>query len=639
MIRTSLTRLALLLAPTLLLSAPAAARERAEVPDAYKWKLSDLYPSEQAWEQARQDIAKRIPRLADHKGHLGQSAQTLAAGLEAMFGIDRELQRLTVYAAALSDEDTRAARPREMRQAGEQLSVDFGAAAAFVRPEIIALDPAKVRGFLKQEKRLAPYRFFLEDAIRWKPHTRTAAEERIVAEAGSLQSAGANAYGVLKDADLPYPSVTLASGESVRLDNAAYTLQRQSRVRADRLKVFDAFFGALRGFERTMGSTLYAAVQGHEFTRKVRGFGSSLESALFPDDIPPAVYRQLVKDVRRSLPTLHRYLALRKRMLGLDELKYQDLYVPLVQQVDLKYTPEEARAITLEALAPLGNEYVAALRQGFEAGWTDYLPTTGKRPGAYSTGVYGVHPYQLLNFNGTYEDLTTLAHESGHSMHTFLANAKQPYATASYSTFVAEVASTLNENLLVHDLLGRAKDDPTRLFLLGNFLETMRATLFRQTQFAEFELAIHDLVDRGEVFTGETLSKMYLDLVRDYYGHAKNVCKVDDVLAVEWAYIPHFYYNFYVYQYATSIVASTTLARAIREEAPRHETRRRDAYLALLRGGGSKYPIELLKDAGVDMTTSKPFDAAMSEMNGIMDEIEKILARQPGTKPPTPAAK
>jgi oligoendopeptidase F len=486
-----------------------------------------------------------------------------------------------------------------------------------------------VRAFLAQEPRLAPYRFYVEDALRWKPHTLTAAEERIVAEAGSLQTAGANTYGLLNDADLPYPTVKLSSGDAVRLDHAAYTLHRQSPVREDRLKVFDAFFGALRQFQRTTGSTLYAQVQAHEFTRKVRGFDSTLESALFADDIPPAVYRQLVKDVRRSLPTLHRYLSLRKRMLGLPDLRYQDLYVPLVKDLDLKYTPEEARALTLEAVAPLGKAYVAELAKGFEAGWTDYLPTTGKRSGAYSTGVYGVHPYQLLNFYGTYEDLTTLAHESGHSMHTFLANGAQPYPTSGYSTFVAEVASTLNENLLVHDLLGRAKDDPTRLFLLGNYLESLRLTLFRQTQFAEFELAIHDRVDKGEPFTGEGLSKLYLEQVREYYGHAQGVCQVDDALAVEWAYIPHFYYNFYVYQYATSIVASTAIARAIREETPRHETRRRDAYLAMLRGGGSKYPIQLLKDAGVDMTTSQPFDAAMSEMNAIMDDIERILARQP----------
>ncbi|MFL5271598.1 MAG: M3 family metallopeptidase, partial [Anaeromyxobacteraceae bacterium] len=295
--------------------------------------------------------------------------------------------------------------------------------------------------------------------------------------------------------------------------------------------------------------------------------------------------------------------------------------------------PDEARALTLDALAPLGTAYVQTLRKGFESRWTDYLPTTGKRAGAYSTGVYGVHPYQLLNFNGLYLDLSTLAHESGHSMHTALAFEKQPYPTSDYPIFVAEVASTFNENLLVHHLLGRAKDDATRLFLLGTQLDNLRQTLFRQTQFAEFELAIHELAERGETLTGENLSALYLKITRDYYGHDKGVCRVDDLIATEWAMIPHFYYDFYVYQYATSMTASMSLARAVREEAARGGTKRRDAYLRMLRAGGSRYPIDLLREAGVDMTTSAPFDAAIAEMTATMDEIERILARTTAAAP------
>jgi oligoendopeptidase F len=306
--------------------------------------------------------------------------------------------------------------------------------------------------------------------------------------------------------------------------------------------------------------------------------------------------------------------------------------VPLVASVDMHFEPDEARAITLEALAPLGKAYTDALHKGFDSGWTDYLPSTGKRSGAYSTGVYGVHPYQLLNFNGRYEDLTTLAHEAGHSMHTFLSYATQPYPTADYPIFVAEVASTFNENLLIHTMLERAKDDPTRLFLLGTLLDGLRTTLFRQTQFAEFELRYHQQAEGGEPLTGENLSKLYLGIARDYYGHDKKVCQVDDLLAVEWAYVPHFYYNFYVYQYATSMVASTSLARAVREEGKSgnvDKTARRDAYLKMLSSGSSKYAMDLLKEAGVDMTTSAPFDAAIAEMNSTMDEMERILARQP----------
>jgi oligoendopeptidase F len=609
-------------------AASAAPSARKDVPEKYKWNLGDLYPNGAAWTKAKDGIAKQLPELEKMRGHLGKSPKDLLAALQKMFALDLDLQRLAVYAHSLSDEDVREARPREMKSAADELVTAFASATSWVRPEILTIDPAKVRTWIKQEPKLAPYRVYLEETLRRKPHTLSAGEERIAAEAGELERAGGEVHGVLSNADLPYPTIKLSTGESVRLDAAAFTLHRQERSRADRDKVFSSFFGALKTYERTMGSTLAAAVKAHLFEMRVRHYGTALEAALFQDNIPTAVYKQLLADVHRSLPTLHRYLGLRKRMLGLQELRYQDLYVPLVASVDMRFQPDEARTITLDALAPLGKEYTEALRKGFDSRWTDYLPSTGKRSGAYSTGVYGVHPYQLLNFNGRYEDLTTLAHESGHSMHTYLSHQAQPYPTADYPIFVAEVASTFNENLLIHYMLDRAKDDQTRLFLLGTLLDGLRTTLFRQTQFADFELAFHEQAERGEPLTGENLSKRYLEMTREYYGHAKNVCKVDDVLAVEWAYIPHFYYNFYVYQYATSMVASTSLARAVREEMKTGKTTHRDAYLKMLSSGSSKYAIDLLKDAGVDMTTSAPFDAAIAEMNDTIDEMDRILDRQ-----------
>jgi oligoendopeptidase F len=615
-------RLAALL--TLALPALAGAVERSEIPEKYTWNLAELFPSEAAWQAARTDLAKRVPTLAAHRGHLGDSPEALWKALDALYRMTLELDRLGVYASSRYDEDTRQSGPQGLKQGAEQLGVDLSAASSWMEPEILALDPAVVRGFVARDARLSEYAFYLDDVLRRKPHTLSAGEEKVFAEAGNLAGAGQAAYSIFSNADLPYPTVKLSSGE-VRLDASAYTLHRAARSREDREKVFAAFFGALKGFERTLGTTLHAAVKSHLFNVKVRGFQSSLEASLFRNAVPPAVYRQLLADVHRSLPTLHRYLDLRRRMLGVEKLRYQDLYVPLVDKVDLKFDPEEARAITLEAFAPLGKEYVATLKKGYESRWTDFLPNTGKRSGAYSTGVYGVHPYQLLNFNGQYEDLTTLAHESGHSMHTALSFQAQPYATSGYPIFVAEVASTLNENLLLHHMLRRAKDDATRLALLGNYLDGMRQTLFRQTLFAEFELAIHELAERGEALTGQALSALYLKIVRDYYGHDKGVCQVDELLGVEWAYIPHFYYDFYVYQYATSLVYSTSLARAIREDKG---TSARDRYLAMLKAGGSKYPVGLLQQAGVDPLTSKPFDAAMAEMNGVMDEMEKVLARQ-----------
>jgi oligoendopeptidase F len=614
----------------------ATARERTEIPEAYTWNLADLYPSEAAWTEAKEALAKRVPELTKHKGRLGKSGKDLLAALQTLFELDLSLSRLMVYASALSDQDIRAARPREMKQAAEELATAFSAAASWIRPEILTIDAAKVRKWIAQETKLAPYRVYLEETLRHKPHTLSIAEERIAAEAGDLAHAGGEVHGVLSNADLPYPTVKLSSGDSVHLDASAFTLHRQAAKRSDRELVFSSFFGALKTYERTMGATLAANVKAHLFEKRIRHFDTALEAALFSDNIPPTVYRQLLADVHRSLPTLHRYLNLRKRMLGVETLRYQDLYVPLVASVDMRFEPDQARAVTLEALAPLGKAYTDALQKGFNSRWTDYLPSPGKRSGAYSTGVYGVHPYQLLNFNGRYEDLTTLAHESGHSMHTFLSHGTQPYPTADYPIFVAEVASTFNENLLIHDRLARTKDEATRLFLLGTLLDGLRTTLFRQTQFAEFELAFHEQAERGEPLTGENLSKLYLQIARDYYGHAAKVCQVDDLLGIEWAYVPHFYYNFYVYQYATSMVASTSLARAVREEAAAGKTDRRDAYLKMLASGSSKNAMTLLKDAGVDMTTSEPFDAAIAEMNATMDEMERILAHQakPAAKKP-----
>jgi oligoendopeptidase F len=621
-------RLSLGLLPLCLaLGAPALAVERSAIAEKYTWNLADLYPNVAAWKQAKDDFAKRLPSLAQYKGHLGDSAEALYSALSAVYAMDLEVNKISSYVSMLSDQDTRDSGPREMRQAAQQLGVDFSAATSFLQPELLSIEPSKLKAFLDKDKRLADYRFFIEDTLRWRPHTLSAAEEQILAEAGSLEGAGGSVYGVLKDADLPYPTVKLSTGE-VRLDSSAYTLYRAVPSREDRDKVFSAFFGTFKNFRGTMGATLYAHVQSHVFVMKERKFNSSVESALFRDNIPVAVYTQLIADVHKNLPVLHRYLKLRQRMMGLPSLRYQDLYAPLVSKVDLTFTPEEARSLVLQAVAPLGKTYLDALKKGYESRWTDFLPSDGKRPGAYSTGVYGVHPYQLLNFNGKYEDLTTLAHESGHSLHTYFTFAHQPYPTSNYSIFVAEVASTLNENLMLHFMLTKAKDDATRLSLLGTYLDGLRTTLFRQTLFAEFELRAHEMVEHGETLTGDNLSQLYLKLVRDYYGSAQGVCQVDDIIASEWQYIPHFYADFYVYQYATSIVASSSLAKAIRSEATTSSTKARDAYLQLLSSGGNDYPVELLKRAGVDMTTSAPFQAAMAEMNFTMDEMEKLLNKK-----------
>ncbi len=592
--------------------------------------MKDLYSDEAAWAAAKQALVKDMPSLSKWQGKLGASPASLLEYMGAWEGASRRVDRLYAYAGQLYDQDTRVSRHQQMQSEAAQVYADFQSATAFMRPEILALGKPTIDRYVAEQPKLGQYRMYFDDILRAAPHTLSSGEEKVFAQASVMAQAGGDVRSVFTSADLPWPEITLANGEKVRLDAAAYTKYRASPNKAERDAVFKAFFGSYGGFTRTLATTLNAHVQSHVVAKNVHKFDSSLDAALFEYNIPRTVYTQLLADVHSNLPTLHRYLRLRQKIMGLPQLGYEDLYAPIVQSVDLQYTPEQAQALTLESFAPLGPSYVDTLRKGYAERWVDFMPNTGKSPGAYSNTVYGVHPYQLLNFNGAWDDVSTLAHESGHSMHSYLASASQPYTTAGYSTFVAEVASTLNENLLLHHMLDQTKDDATRLFLLSSYLDNMRTTLFRQVLFAEFELKIHEAVERGEPLTGEGLNKEYLALLRQYYGHDQGVVKVDEAYGAEWAYIPHFYRNFYVYQYATSMIGGMSLAEGIiGKEAVKsgRATKNRDAYLTMLSSGSVKYPIDLLKDAGVDMTTSQPFNAAIREMNTIMDEIERIYAR------------
>jgi oligoendopeptidase F len=607
----------------------AHAVERPDVPEKYRWDLSALYPDEAAWTKAKQDFLKAAPGVAAHQGKLGESAASLLAAMTDYEQAARQAERLYAYASQRYSEDTRVARALQMQQEMSQAYSDFQSATSFMRPELITVGREKIDAYLKAEPKLAPYRMFFDDVLRASPHTLGPAEEKVLARMSVLGEAGGTVQSVLRSADLPFPEVTFSNGEKVRLDAAAYEKYRSSSNKADRDLAFQAFWTTYNDFRRTFAATLNSHVQSHVAYKDLRKFDSSVDAALFDFNIPRTVYTQLLSDVHSNLPTLHRYLKLRQKIMGLPQLSYEDLYAPIVQKVDLAYTPEQAMQVTLDAFAPFGKQYVDDLRRGYAGRWVDFMPSIGKEAGAYSNTVYGVHPYQLMNFNGQWVDVSTLAHESGHSMHSFMSNAKQPWATSNYSTFVAEVASTLNENLLLHHVLDQTKDDRTRLFLLSSYLDSMRTTLFRQTLFAEFELKIHESVERGEPLTGDALNALYLGLLRQYYGHDAGVVKVDEKYGAEWAFIPHFYRNFYVYQYATSMIGGMQLADGIIGQAARKSgawQKNRDAYLRLMSAGSSKYPVDLLKDAGVDMTTSEPFNAAMREMNTIMDEIERIYA-------------
>jgi oligoendopeptidase F len=603
----------------------AQTRDRSKTPDKFKWNLAEIYPTDAAWRTAKDTLTKDLPKLRQFQGKLTSSAGTLADALELQANYSKTLARLYSYASLLADQDTRDSAHEGMRQEMNQLAAAFGAESSFIEPELLKSGADTVKRFVAAEPRLTIYSFYLSDVFRRAAHTLTDAEEKLLADVGPLAGNPSSLYNILSNADFPYPTVTLSDGKSVKLDQAAFTALRALPNRADREKVMSAFFGSLASFGRTFGTSMSGEVQKVQFFAKARKYPTSLESQLDGPNIPTSVYTRLVDGVNKNLPAFHRYLKLRARMMKIDSLHYYDLYAPLVASVDLKYTPGEAQKLVLAAVEPLGSDYQATIGRAFDSRWIDLYPNEGKASGAYSDGsVYDVHPYMLINYNGQYNDVSTLAHELGHTMQSYYSNKTQPYPLSGYPIFVAEVASTFNESLLIDYMLSQIKDDDTRLSLLGNYLENIKGTVFRQTQFAEFELRMHEMAQKGEPITGDALAKLYLDITRKYYGHDQKICVVDDYIANEWSYIPHFYRDFYVFQYATSFTASSALAEKVKAGDPEAKKR----YLTFLSAGGSKYPVDLLKDAGVDMTSDEPLDLTIKKMNQIMDEMEKILAKK-----------
>lgn len=600
-------------------------QQRAEIPAVHQWKLEDLYPSDDGWRQAKNNLVSRLDGVLAYKGKLTSSPGTLLSCLTLNSEMAKTFGRLTSYAHMKSDQDTRDATYLAMKQEIEQLATEYNTRASFIEPELVVLDAETVAKFIDAEPGLEVYRMYLLDVLRGKPHTLSQQEEKILARAGQIADAPGSVYTVFSNAEMPYPEITLSDGTVATLNKSGYALHRASANRQDREAVFQAFWSAINQFRQTFGVQLYSHLQTHIFYTRSRNYESCLCRALDRNNIPIEVYHSLIRNVRDNLDTFHRYLRLKQRMLGVETLKYSDLYAPTVKGIDLKYTFDEGKELYLDSLKPLGADYRRAAEGAFEQRWIDVYPTPGKRSGAYSNGsAYDVHPYILLNFNGRYDDVSTLAHEMGHALHSDYANKSQPFPLADYSTFVAEVASTFNEALLMHKMLAGIEDDDVRLSLLMSYLDEIKGTVFRQTQFAEFELRMHEMAERGEPLTGDAFTRLYAEIVRDYYGHDKGVCVVDDLYTVEWAYIPHFYYNFYVYQYSTSFTAATALAQEVLEGQEDAASR----YLRFISAGGSDYPIAILREAGVDMTTPEPFRKTMMVMNRTMDEIEVILARE-----------
>ncbi len=620
MIIRKTTGRALLLGLALALSSLSTSLQSAE---GVVWDLTGVYADIDAWESAIEAAQADIAELPALAGSLGDSAASLSAALDRISLLEKEIARVYVYTSLIFDSDQRDPEAQARIGRSRALYASFEESISWLAPEILAVGEARIESFLAADEELAAHAFYLRDTLRRAPHTLDAKTEEILAQASLALNASEQIYESYANADIPWPTVTLREGQEVTLSQAGYSLWRAAPNRDDRKTVFDAFWQTWNQYNDGMGATMAANVQSNVFGARVRNHESTLAANLFNDGLPPEVYTQLVTQVNQSLPLFHRYLSLRGRMLGIDDLKYYDIYPPLVEVDTGEFDLARSAEITFEALKPFGEEYLALLKTGLDGEWMHSHPAPGKRSGAYMNGsIYDVHPFVLLNHNDDYESLSTFAHEWGHAVHSLLAQKQNPYETASYSTFTAEMASTINEILLQEYMIENARSDEEKLFYLGGALENIRGTLFRQTMFAEFELAMHEAVEAGEPLTGPKLSEMYGELLKRYHGHDLGVLTIDEEYAAEWAFIPHFYYDFYVFQYATSITGAAWFA----EQFLAGDDQVRDAFIRVLSAGGSDYAHNILRDeAGLDMTSAEAYAPVLRRMESLMDRIEALL--------------
>ena len=600
-------------------SANALAQAAAPSGGAVQWDLADLYPTDAAWETERQALLRAIPTLQAYKGKLGTSAAAMSDALVAASDVNKRTSRLYTYASLKADEDRRVAVNQERKQQAQDVFTALSEATSWANPEIVALGAAKVNSFIAADPVLRNrFAFSLHDTLRQAAHTLSPAEEQLLASAGTPLAGPNDIRDQLAASDIPRPMVKLSDGKEVRLDDQGYTLARGAPNRKDRKMVFDKFWASYKAFENSLGASLSAQVKGDLFRAKARKYDSALQAALDGSNLPEGVYRSLIAETNRGLPVLHRYFELRRRMLGLPDMGYWDIYPPLVKS-DRSYSLAEMRQLTIDAIKPLGPDYGRLFADVSSKRWMDPLPRPGKASGAYMNPyAYDVHPYLLLNLSDKYDGLTTYAHEWGHAMHSLLANKAQPYELSNYPTFTAEVASTAQELLLGNMLVERAKTKEEKLFYLGQIMENYRGTFFRQAMFAEFQLAINDLATKGEGLSGEKMSALYLDLLKRYHGPK---VQIEPVYGAEWMYIQHFYFGFYVWQYATSITAANFFAQKVMHGGPAESAR----YLNVLRAGGSDYGYNLLKTGGLDMATAEPYRLIVDSLSKVMDEAEALL--------------
>jgi len=592
-------------------------KNRDELPPGLTWDLTPLYPSDEAWEQAFRDFSGREEKLMALKGTLGYSAENLAAAFRRSDEIEREVSKLYVYAHLRSDEDTANTRYMGMQDRVRSRMVEVGAALAWIEPEIMVIDEATIDRF-RNEDVMAPYGWALTLVLRKKPHTLSEDEERLLSMAADPLGTPVKTFGLLNNADLRFPEIRDGEGRMVELTHGNYIRFMENRDRTVRQNAFLALYDTYGRVKNTLAALLDGNVKKHVFHARVRRHGSALQAALFGDNVDPRVYDNLIATVHEYLPDFYRYVELRRRMLGLDKPDMYDMYVPIVSEVDFDVEYEEACRWVSEALRPLGEEYAAIVRRAFTERWIDVLESRGKRSGAYSSGCYDSNPYILLNYQGTLDHVFTLAHEMGHSLHSYLSDQAQPHIYAQYSIFVAEVASTTNEALLHHYLMEKFTDPRRKAYLFNHLCDGFKGTVFRQTMFAEFEKLIHEKVEHGIPLTPDELSDAYYDLNSRYYGPAVEAHRH---IALEWSRIPHFYYNFYVYKYATGFAAAQALAAGILAGPPENV----DRYMTFLRAGGSRFPLDILAEAGVDLRDPRPVRAALEIFRQTVAELETAL--------------
>ncbi len=596
---------------------------RSEIKTEDTWRLEDIFATDEAWEKEFKDIQSALPKLGEFKGKLGQSATTLFEALSYQDEVMERLGKLYTYAHMRYDQDTTNSTYQALNDRARTLYTQAASISSYVVPEILSLDEAKLKTFLQEKEELKLYEHALDEINRQRPHVLSAEKEELLAEASEVLGSSSNTFGMLNNADLTFPSIKDEDGEEVEITHGRYVRFLESEDRRVREDAFKAVYGKYDEFKNTFASTLSGTVKKDNFSAKVRNYESARQAALSSDNISEEVYENLVNTVHQNLDLLQRYVKLRKEVLQLDEVHMYDLYTPLVKDVKMEVPYEKAKEYILKGLEPLGEDYISILEDGFNNRWVDVHENKGKRSGAYSSGAYGTNPYILMNWQDNVNNLFTLAHEFGHSVHSYYTRNNQPYQYGDYSIFVAEVASTCNEALLNHYLLNTIEDEKQRLYLLNHFLEGFRGTVFRQTMFAEFEHLIHQKAQDGEPLTPELLTKTYYDLNKKYFGED---IVVDEEIGLEWARIPHFYYNYYVYQYATGYSAATALSNQILEEGKPAVNR----YIDFLKAGSSDYPIEVLKKAGVDMTTSQPIEEACKVFEEKLNEMEELLAKIKG---------